>query len=155
MDFIDLSDDADEVYYIINRNDTVYQAETTYTFPDTGIYSVRQVVTTQFGCVDSLTKQAVVELGYKYYIPTGFTPNDDGYNDFFKVYGEDVLEFNMIIYNRWGQKLYQSYDMENGWDGKTKMSSDPVDGGVYFYRVDIIQRNGKKDTIEGNVVVIK
>jgi len=155
MDFIDLSDDADEVYYIINRSDTVYQAETTYTFPDTGVYSVRQVVTTQFGCVDSLTKQAVVELGYKYYIPSGFSPNDDGYNDFFKVYGEDVLEFNMIIYNRWGQKLYQSYDMENGWDGKTKMGTGPVDGGVYFYRVEMMQRNGLKNTIEGNVMIIK
>ena len=155
MDFIDLSDDADEVYYIINRADTVYQAETTYTFPDTGVYSVRQVVTTQFGCVDSLTKQAVVELGYKYYIPSGFSPNDDGYNDFFKVYGEDVLDFNMIIYNRWGQKLYQSYDIENGWDGKTRTSTGAVDGGVYFYRVEMVQRNGIKNTIEGNVVLLK
>ena len=61
----------------------------------------------------------------------------------------------MIIYNRWGQKLYQSYDMENGWDGKTKMGVDPVDGGVYFYRVEMMQRNGLKSTIEGNVMIIK
>jgi gliding motility-associated-like protein len=155
MDFIDLSDDADEVYYIVNNVDTVYQAETTYTFPDTGIYSIRQVVTTQFGCVDSLTKQALVELGYKVFIPSSFTPNDDGYNDIFRVYGEDVLSFEMIIYNRWGQKLYQSYDMENGWDGKSGVRTSSIDGGMYFYRVEVMQRNGLKNTFEGNVVVLK
>ena len=158
IEFIDLSSDADDVYYIVslvNRDDTLFQSEPTYTFLDTGLYNVRQVVRTQFGCVDSLTKQAVVELGYKYFIPTGFSPNDDGYNDYFTVYGEDVLEFSMIIYNRWGQKLYQSYDMENGWDGKTKLGDEVVDGGVYFYRVEMTQRNGLKNTIEGHVQIIK
>lgn len=155
MDFIDLSDDADEVYYIVNNVDTVYQAETTYTFPDTGIYTIRQVVSTQFGCVDSLTKQAVVELGYKVFIPTSFTPNDDGYNDVFKVYGEDVLSFEMIIFNRWGQKLYQSYDMENGWDGNSGLRTSPIDGGLYIYRIEVMQRNGLKNTFEGNIVLLK
>jgi gliding motility-associated-like protein len=61
----------------------------------------------------------------------------------------------MIIYNRWGQKLYQSYDMENGWDGKTRTSTSTVDGGLYFYRVEMIQRNGIKNTIEGNVLLLK
>jgi gliding motility-associated-like protein len=105
--------------------------------------------------VDSLTKQAVVELGYKYFIPAGFSPNGDGLNDYFKLSGEDVIDFSMIVYNRWGQKLYQSFDMDNGWDGKTKLGDEVVDGGVYFYRVEMTQRNGLKNTIEGHVQIIK
>ena len=158
IEFNDLSSDASNIYYEIELDGsivTLFQANPTYTFLDTGLYNVRQVVSTQFGCVDSLTKQAVVELGYKYFIPAGFSPNGDGLNDYFKVSGEDVIDFSMIVYNRWGQKLYQSFDMDNGWDGKTKLGDEVVDGGVYFYRVEMTQRNGLKNTIEGHVQIIK
>jgi gliding motility-associated-like protein len=162
IEFIDLSSDADEIFYVVTLSsgpDIINQPQPTYTFPDTGLYDVRQVVSKQFDdgftCVDSLTKQAVVELGYKYFIPAGFSPNGDGLNDYFKVSGEDVIDFSMIVYNRWGQKLYQSFDMDNGWDGKTKLGDEVVDGGVYFYRVEMTQRNGLKNTIEGHVQIIK
>jgi gliding motility-associated-like protein len=161
IEFIDLSSDADNIFYEVTLSsgpDIINQSQPTYTFPDVGLYDVRQVVSNQFGqfsCVDSLTKQAVVELGYKYFIPAGFSPNGDGLNDYFKVSGEDVIDFSMIVYNRWGQKLYQSFDMDNGWDGKTKLGDEVVDGGVYFYRVEMTQRNGLKNTIEGHVQIIK
>ena len=104
----------------------------------------------------------VIALGVLTYGFTNLPPAEYIYgvhpeyaNPDFKGYGEDVLEFSMIIYNRWGQKLYQSYDMENGWDGKTKLGDEVVDGGVYFYRVEMTQRNGLKNTIEGHVQIIK
>jgi hypothetical protein len=45
--------------------------------------------------------------------------------------------------------------MDNGWDGKTRTSTGTVDGGLYFYRVEMVQRNGIKNTIEGNVLLLK
>ncbi len=155
MDFIDLSQGGDEVFYVVDDTAYIYQADTRYTFPDSGIYDIRQVVTTTFGCRDSLTKQAIVELGYKVYVPTAFTPNNDGYNDFFRVYGEDVTEFQMLIYNRWGQLLYSSYDMENGWDGRTLLKDNVCDGGVYIYKIDATQRSGIKTNYEGTVVLLR
>ncbi|MFM2284859.1 MAG: hypothetical protein RLZZ543_356 [Bacteroidota bacterium] len=155
MNFEDLSQGGDEVFYVVDGTDYVYQADTRYTFADSGVYDVRQVVTTTFGCRDSLTKQAIVELGYKMYVPAAFTPNDDGYNDRFRAYGEDVLDFSMLIYNRWGQLLYSSYDMENGWDGRTLLQDRVCDGGVYIYKISATQRNGIKTTYEGNVVLLR
>jgi gliding motility-associated-like protein len=155
MDFNDLSQGADEVFYVVDDTDYVYQTNAHYTFPDSGIYDVRQVVTTAFGCRDSVTKQAVVELGYKIYVPTAFTPNDDGYNDRFQCYGEDVSEFSMMIYNRWGQLLYSSYDMDNGWDGRTLLKDRVCDGGVYVYKIAAVQRSGLKTNYEGTVVLLR
>ena len=155
MDFEDLSQGGDEVFYVVDGTDYVYQADTRYTFPDSGIYDVRQVVTTSFGCRDSLTKQAIVELGYKMYVPTAFTPNTDGYNDRFRAYGEDVADFRMLIYTRWGQLLYSSYDIENGWDGKTLLNDKVCDGGVYIYKITATQRNGLKTNYEGTVVLLR
>ena len=56
-----------------------------------------------------------------FYIPNAFTPNNDGKNDIFKptVYG-NIVQYNMSIYNRWGQKVFETTELENGWDGKIK-----------------------------------
>jgi len=151
----DYSTAADEVYYIISSGDTIYQADHLYTFPDTGTYQIMQVVKTALGCSDSLIRPAYVELGYKIYVPTAFTPNADGYNDVFQAYGEDISEFEMSIYNRWGELQYNSYDIANGWDGTTRLSSKIAQGGVYVYKISTRHKNGLIGTYEGTVVLLR
>lgn len=51
------------------------------------------------------------------YIPGSFTPNGDGKNDVFFVYGNNVSQFSMVIYNRWGGKVFETHDILEGWDG--------------------------------------
>lgn len=155
IDIVNYAQGADEVYYIIEDLDTIYQEDVRVEFPDSGTYMVRQIVSTALGCSDSLTKPAIVELGYKLYVPSAFTPNDDGYNDLFKVYGEDVAEFEIRIYNRWGEMLYTSYDMENGWDGRNKLNEKAAPGGVYVYKISTIHKNGLIGNYEGTVVLLR
>jgi gliding motility-associated-like protein len=146
---------GNEVYYVVNGVDTIYQAEPKLIFSDSGTYNVRQIVVSSDGCMDSITKPAYIELGYKVYVPTAFTPNADGYNDLFKAYGEDIKEFSMLIYNRWGELLYSSFDYENGWDGRNRLNDEPAPGGVYVYKISTVQRNGLIGNYEGTVVLLR
>jgi gliding motility-associated-like protein len=154
--FNDLSSGGDDISYIIEGVDTIYQTDPKrILLPDSGVYNVMQVVTTALGCRDSVIKQVIVEIGYKLYLPSAFTPNNDGYNDRFRVYGEDVAEISILIYNRWGQLMYTSYDMENGWDGKVRLKEEPAPGGVYVYKIKAIHKDGLNTNYEGIVTLLR
>lgn len=87
-----------------------------------------------------IVKQGVCKL----YMPTGFTPNNDGKNDVLKPgYGENVTSFSMEIYNRWGEKVFMSDKIYNGWDGKLKGVLQPAGIYVWFIRYKVFN-----DTIE-------
>lgn len=80
-------------------------------------------------------------------VPTGFSPNGDGNNDFLNVYGtRETTEFNLEIYNRWGQRIFQSSDKTKGWDGNYNGSEAPVGVYAYTFKVtidgEIIQKSG-------------
>lgn len=68
------------------------------------------------------------------YFPNTFTPNQDGLNDIFTGYGEDIIFFQLKIFNRWGNLYYESSGIENGWNGEHNGS--PVESGVYVWMVD-------------------
>jgi gliding motility-associated-like protein len=82
-------------------------------------------------CADQRERFVVFERNdcEKLYIPNAFTPNNDGKNDFFEVFGDDFNEFYIVIFNRWGQKVFESESMRLGWDGTT--NGQPQPGAVY------------------------
>jgi len=67
------------------------------------------------------------------FIPSAFTPNDDGRNDVFLVKGSAVATFAMYIYDRWGNEIFSTFSLENGWDGK--VNGKPAPTGVYVYTI--------------------
>ncbi len=67
------------------------------------------------------------------FIPSAFTPNDDGINDSFGVKGEGIQNYKMLIYNRWGEVIFSSTNPAEHWNGKYK--NEPVENGVYVYEV--------------------
>jgi gliding motility-associated-like protein len=77
------------------------------------------------------------------YYPTGFTPNRDGTNDTFRVFGQRyVVSFDMKIFNRWGEMMYSTNDKEDaGWDGTYKGSLQPE--GTYVFRATVVDRAGR------------
>lgn len=75
------------------------------------------------------------------YVPGAFTPNDDGTNDMFKAIGMDVNDFSMIIFNRWGEKIFETKDINQGWDGTYKGAPSPV--GLYIWQIEANDNNGK------------
>jgi gliding motility-associated-like protein len=151
----DLSTNASRCIYYIDSVDSLFQFNTSYTFKDTGYFVVYQVLSTEFGCVDSASTLVRVDLGYKLFIPTSFSPNDDGLNDFFKVYGEDISSVEIVIFDRWGEQLYASFDKDNGWDGTSRLSKKKVPGGIYIYSIQVFDRYNRKFDYDGTVMVLK
>ncbi|MCX6273528.1 MAG: gliding motility-associated C-terminal domain-containing protein [Bacteroidetes bacterium] len=87
------------------------------------------------------------------YIPNAFTPNNDGKNDDFRASGQDIYDFHMRIVSRTGQILFESDDINKGWDGTAK--GTPVEMGTYVYQITFIDANGKSHKLTGQVNLIK
>ena len=83
--------------------------------------------------VKSVSNYAEVIPPVSIFIPSAFTPNDDGINDSFGVKGEGIQNYQMLIYDRWGQVIYSSSNPHEHWDGK--YNNEPVENGVYVYEV--------------------
>jgi len=91
----------------------------------------------------------------KVYIPTGFTPNGDGLNDVFRILGTEVIsEFNLKIFNRWGEIIFETSDKTKGWDGKLKGTA--LATGVYIYLLKYTESSaGKPEMLKGTVTLIR
>ncbi len=84
--------------------------------------------------------------------PTVFTPNSDGINDFFlPTVHEQVKSYELSIFNNWGNLIYNSRDVKNGWDGMSK--GDKCNDGTYFWIVNYITSDNKFSTIKGSVTI--
>ena len=86
-------------------------------------------------------------------IPNAFTPNGDGKNDRLNVKGEWIQEFYMAIFTRWGEKIYESNDINESWDGRYK--NNWCMPGVYVYRCRIKCMDGQESEIKGDITLIR
>jgi len=91
-----------------------------YEFAAPGLYQVFLLVTNQYGCKDSVVQFVKIDPDHVIYVPNAFTPNFDGKNDIFQAEAFGVYEtqsFKMMIFDRWGTKMFESDDINKGWDG--------------------------------------
>ncbi len=125
----------------------------TFSDQDTGRYLVTLIVSNVHGCIDSTQEWVIVRPDGTYYVPNSFTPNGDGKNDVFKVYGMGTQDFEIYIYDRWGKLVYTSKDMNEGWNGK--LNDKELPDGIYNYVV--IQKDvmGIRHTKPGSVTLIR
>jgi gliding motility-associated-like protein len=94
-----------------------YEPNPEYTFADTGKFEVCLEVMSLHGCKNETCEPIYIKPVYTFYAPNAFTPNGDGNNDEFKLEGTYLTEVHLIIYNRWGEKMFESFDLDKGWDG--------------------------------------
>ena len=130
-----------------------------------GIYTV--TVTDQNGCtaLQSITvsvnedepddeEPADTIVSYRYIIPSAFTPNQDGVNDIFTAFTNgQVTDFVLFVYNRWGNKVFESHDPLEFWDGTYKNTDAPI--GVYVYYGYIAFADGDTFRFKGNVSLLR
>lgn len=87
------------------------------------------------------------------YVPNTFTPNADGKNDLLKVYGNYIKAMNFQVFNQWGEKIFETQDVNGGWDGTSKGKLQPV--GVYIYTLTVEIQNGTTVNKKGSVNLIR
>ncbi|MEM6723942.1 MAG: gliding motility-associated C-terminal domain-containing protein [Bacteroidota bacterium] len=87
------------------------------------------------------------------FIPNAFTPNGDGLNDVFYVRGTDIDEIDFMVFNQWGEMVFQTVDPAVGWDGMA--NGQMAACGTYVYAVQVVRTNGTTEQISGTITVIR
>ena len=123
----------------------------------TGQYCISLIVSDTSGCIDTSAQQCIdiYKSPDPFYMPNAFTPNGDGVNDFIEVYGnkEEFTYLSVDIYDRWGEKVFESTDAGFKWDGTYR--GTPLPPGVYVYMLAITFRSGQSISNKGGITLIR
>ncbi|HWY98178.1 MAG TPA: PKD domain-containing protein, partial [Bacteroidia bacterium] len=122
--------------------------------PDTSTtYIVK--ATDVFGCSNSDTMKVFVVAGNTVWAPSAFTPNGDGKDDIFYIHGNNISHFEMGVYNRWGEQIFYTQDINQGWDGRRQVTREEEPNGAYVYYVRGTSPTGQSISINGMVNLIR
>jgi gliding motility-associated-like protein len=137
--FDDQSQFAGEWSWDFGNGDTSQLPDPVYTFPDTGFFEVVLTVTNPSGCLDTAVARIDIEPIYTYFLPNALTPDGDGFNDFFRGEGffTAINRFDMTIWNRWGELVFQTNDPAQAWNGLQHNTGEPCPAGAYVVLVRI------------------
>ena len=103
---------------------------------------------------DSVASDSTVVLTSTLVMPNAFSPNDDQINDVYKVKSyQNIVEFRAYIFNRWGQKLFEWTNIDDGWDGKYR--GNDVKQGTYFVLVKAKGADGQTYNIRKDVNLLR
>jgi gliding motility-associated-like protein len=131
--------------------DDIHSKTPTVYPPEDAEYTL--TVNSEVGCGSS-SSSVIVKVYKDVYVPTGFTPNNDGKNDLFRVTAADNYKrFKLLVCNRWGQVIFETTDINKGWNGKFKdvqLASD-----VYVYYLEIVTASNRKVTKKGTITLIR
>lgn len=108
-------------------------SQVAHRYADTGKFLVKLYIENAGGCNSEYEQIICVKPERTLWVPNGFTPNGDGNNETFRATGIGIVEFKMLIFNRWGEKLFESYDIDSGWDGT--YNGEKVKNDVYTYLI--------------------
>ena len=87
------------------------------------------------------------------YVPNAFTPDGDGINDFFEIKGEEIKEFELWIFNRWGELVYHTNEITDFWDGTYKGIPSQID--VFVWKIKYEDFQKKYGTLVGHVSLLR
>jgi len=121
IEITDYSALSAEWLYLI-AGDQVSDSAFTYSFLDPGQFTITQIVATEHGCMDTTTRVVIVS-GHFFYAPTAFTPDGDGKNELWRPSVLGAREYELAIWDRWGNEVFRTTDPEQGWDGAGYSSS--------------------------------
>lgn len=128
-----------------------------HTFPGTGDFPVTLTVTSADGCTDDTTIIVSVTFLSTVYIPNAFTPGGGILNATFGPIGEGIAEnnFEMRIFDRWGQQLFLSQHPAIQWNGADTKTGKILPQGVYIYHLTLFDLNGEKHKYIGSVTLLE
>lgn len=169
--FKNLSENATTYLWDFGDGTTSTETDPRHAYTEEGFYDITLIATNDFGCVDTLFRSAEVEAvsGGQVNTPNAFTPSLSGpsggnvgaggngdpsqINDVFLPRLEGVERFKMLIYNKWGELIFESNSQNRGWDGYYRRRLAPA--GVYVYKLEIRFSDGRDLIKVGDVTLIR
>ncbi|UKN01467.1 PKD domain-containing protein [Paracrocinitomix mangrovi] len=122
-------------------------------YNDTGYFEVMQIVYSDFGCSDTAYGTVHVYGVFSVYVPNTFTPNGDSKNGTFRAYGMAIDTYDMWIFNRWGEQVWHTQDINSSWDGT--YNGILVKDDVYVWKIVCYDTEGGEHELYGHVTVLK
>lgn len=144
---------ANAIHYLWNfgDGDTSSLANPSHQYLRTGTYNVCLTATNAEGCTDTKCEEVSAIVVPLFDVPNAFAPT--GKNNVFYVKAFGATKFNLKIFNRWGQLVFESSDPQIGWDGRFKGNLQPMD--VYAYIVNLEFTDGTKGSRSGSVTLLR
>lgn len=118
-----------------------------------GVYTVTLVANNEYNCPDTVSMEITVRPEPTLYVPNAFTPDGDGTNDFFMAKGRNIEEFQMLIFDRWGNVIFKTNNLSSGWDGIVNGEQAKED--VYVYKIQYKTNSNEVLTKEGHLSLLK
>ena len=156
INITDNSERASFWFYDFGNGNQSSDRNPSYTYPDTGIYIINQIVTHVNGCKDTIEVRVDVAPKYTLFLPNAFIGGGFTENGLYGPVGIPfgIKEFEMAIFDRWGNKVYISDNFEDRWDGKDK-NGQVMPNGVYAVKVKLIEPRGSERIVRGSAVLVQ
>ena len=152
-----LNESIGAVSYLWDFGDgtTSTEFEPKHAYTKAGEYTIKLIAINALGCADTLVRVGDIEIEnqFEVKIPNVFTPNGDQNNDIFLPLLQGAVEYNLLIFNRWGELLFESNSPEVGWDGYYQGVMSPPD--AYIYKLEVKFENGERTTKHGDVTLLR
>jgi gliding motility-associated-like protein len=138
-----------------NSSSTLQNPTFTYFAPE--CYQVSLTVTSPNGCWDSISHPVCIDPDVSIYVPNAFTPNDDNNNEIFipVAIGIDPAKYQFWIFDRWGNLIFTTNDMAQGWDGNVQGRKDPCQVDTYVWKVTATDTKGVQYKRIGSVSLLR
>lgn len=117
-------------------------------------YQVCLYTSNMYNCSDTLCDSVDIRSDFAFYVPNVFTPNGDNVNELFTPMGKSFQDYDLTIYDRWGNIVFRSKDIRFSWDGKLS-NGEKAPMGIYVYNIDLRDLDGLKHNFIGNVALIR
>ncbi len=152
------SSDVNYWFYYFGDGDSIANVPSpVHSYPDvaSSTYIATLIVHNADGCWDTI--QHPVEIGpeFTFFIPNAFTPNGDGVNDYFYGQGIGIVNYDLYIFDRWGNMIFHGHDLNDMWNGKANGGDDMAQQDVYVWKVKLTDVFGKKHNYIGTVTIVK
>lgn len=128
---------------------------TTHIYADTGTFTVTLVISNPGGCADTFSLDVRVLEDYSLFLPNAFSPNTDELNDQFRMYGEGIIEFNIKVFNRRGQLVWETDKLNDTWNGTYLNDGSDCPAGIYAYEARVVDSRRKKHVLRNRITLIR
>lgn len=154
INFINTSSSLDNLNYDWDFGDggTSTEFSPNHTYTAQGTFTVELIAKTEAGCEHISTQEVTVFPNFAVYAPSAFTPNGDEKNETFEVKGIGIKNYHLQVYSRWGELIYESFNLEEMWDGK--VNGTLVESGTYAFLINYQSMLGKDADVKGTVTVM-
>jgi gliding motility-associated-like protein len=127
------------------------QINPSFLFENAGTYSVALILTNEYECKDTVIKTIRVASDFAVYVPNSFTPNEDKKNETFNAVTRGVKIYSLFVFDRWGHQIFETTDLNTGWDGTFKGQLCPSD--IYVWKIYATSTEGEFKELTGHLML--